>query len=85
MKTIIWTIFFWTQAGQASLDSVEVVAKIVAFDTKNVSLEIAGKNYTFNREKLGKDFRSLKLNENVFIQLDQKSKGTVKRTVSSEK
>lgn len=56
----------------ASLDSRVYHAKVVRFDAKNVTLQIAGENYKLNREKLGPEFSKLKVNETIEIEVSQK-------------
>ncbi len=74
MKTIILCFsLFVAITSHASVESLNIKGKIVSFDLKTVTIEIAGENYKFNREKLGKDFVSLKKGEAVEIAVEKES------------
>jgi hypothetical protein len=72
-KAILLFGLFLAITSHASLDSLNIKGKIVSFDLKTVTIEIAGENYKFNREKLGKNFSSLKRGEAVEIAVEKKS------------
>ncbi len=58
----------------AATGSTHLSGKVVSFDAKTVTIEISGKNHTFNREKLGKQFNALKKGE--IIEFDAKDTTT---------
>ena len=49
-------------------ESTRIRGKVIGFDLKTVTIEIAGKNHIFSREKLGKEFKALKKGE--YIEID---------------
>ncbi len=70
---VIILSFFFATTSFASVNSLNIKGKIVSFDQKIVTIEIAGESYKFNREKLGKDFTSLKTGDAVEISIDKES------------
>jgi uncharacterized membrane protein len=59
--------------SQASVNTLNIKGKIISFDMKTVTIEIAGQNYKFNREKLGKSFVSLRKGETVEIDVEKEA------------
>lgn len=64
-------IFLLALNTQAALSKVVIEAKVTAFDTETVTLQIAGQDYKFNRAKLGDQFKSIKKSEKVEIEIDK--------------
>ena len=61
MKTLILVIgLLISNHILAATESTQLRGKVVSFDLKTVTIEIAGKNHVFDREKLGKQFKGLK-------------------------
>jgi ribosome maturation factor RimP len=74
MKKIILglSIFISIQA-LAVTESTRLRGKVVSFDMKTVTIEIAGQTHTFNRGKLGTQFNALKKGEFIEIDADKKT------------
>lgn len=70
-NTLFLVSFFIATSSFASVDSLIIKGRIISFDQKIVTIEIAGESYKFKREKLGKDFNSLKKGETVEISVDK--------------
>lgn len=54
--------------------TIELKAKITAFDQKTVTMEIVGEKYKFKRDLLGPKFKSIKPGQEVTLLVDHNSK-----------
>lgn len=73
MKKVVFIIcFVFGSTSIASIENLLVKGRIISFDFKVVTIEIAGENYKFNREKLGKALTALKRGEAIEISIDRK-------------
>lgn len=66
-KIILTFSFVFAVQTFGAITGTFVEGKVVNFDMKIVTIEIAGKKHTFNREKLGPKFKALKKGEIVEI------------------
>ncbi|MBL7545208.1 MAG: hypothetical protein JNL11_15425 [Bdellovibrionaceae bacterium] len=68
-KLIVGLSLLYSLVSFAGVDFINYPGKVVKLDQKTVTLEIMGTNYKFIREKLGKEFATLKKGETVYIQV----------------
>ncbi len=59
--------------AEAAVHTANLKGRIVSFDQKIVTIELAGQNYKFDRTKLGAEFASIRKGDVVELSLENKS------------